>query len=511
MSTRTTQTEQVTIFDDLEETAANGDEALLVEDDIPVGELPEDEEYELVDLAELLGYLEVPLLLVDTDTERAVARQKEMMAACFGGIGEETKPEKRTGLAMQQLDVEQRQALRLLLHYHNAEELTAHLTRCLEEPEYGYGERGDNGRTIAQAMNAVSDGDMSGIVSEWLAAFSDVRLNILSGYPFNFRSLFDFCDLDTFVPLVTRVGDMSWQLGLEGEGKHMVFQGDVASIWPQLCDTFVAWCDKDNQDWLAGLKKQAEKRLPETILRVARAERLRKEKLRLAVENNRVTLEVERSKQSWPLSIVLGEQVGLSRLSGHSFYELTWQGGYNVRRFEISGPRIKNVPFEHIELAFCMAEIVFGQGQGNEDEAILEPVSPQEIEAAYLRRLKAKRAEVLAPQITELPRVIRGKPVATYKVNDMLATIIHGDNEAVAYITSAEDNQNGVNQGQGVLLFRDERQGVMAAVPVNRGRPVRGNRLMTTPLADLNLKSGDWLRVLCVWGAWLFKVAVQRQ
>ncbi|NIP71367.1 MAG: hypothetical protein GTO04_20070, partial [Planctomycetales bacterium] len=55
------------------------------------------------DLEALLGYEEVPLLLVDTDPERAVARQKEMMDACFGGIGEERKAEKRMGLAMQQL------------------------------------------------------------------------------------------------------------------------------------------------------------------------------------------------------------------------------------------------------------------------------------------------------------------------------------------------------------------------------------------------------------------------
>ncbi|MCP4287957.1 MAG: hypothetical protein GY792_26560, partial [Gammaproteobacteria bacterium] len=277
---------------------------------------------------------------------------------------------------MQQLDVEQRQSLRLLLLYQDVEELTAHLVHCLEEPEYGYGERGDNGRTIAQAMKAVSGGDLREIVSEWLSMYRDVRQDILSGEPFNFRSLFDFADLDTFVPLVKRVGDMRWQLGLEGEGKHTVFQGDIAVVWPQLCDTFVEWCDQDNHAWLTGLKKQAAKRLPETILRVARAERLRKERCHLEVKENQVTLHVERPSskpalspsassgqagQNWPLSVVLGDQVGLSRLSGHSFYELTWQGGYNVRRFEISGTRIKKVPFEHIEQAFCMAEILLGE------------------------------------------------------------------------------------------------------------------------------------------------------
>ena len=52
------------------------------------------------------------------------------MDYCFGGIEEERKPEKRLGLAMQQLDVEQRHALRLLLIYQDPTELAAHLERC---------------------------------------------------------------------------------------------------------------------------------------------------------------------------------------------------------------------------------------------------------------------------------------------------------------------------------------------------------------------------------------------
>jgi len=491
-------TQQVIIFDNLDEVALEP----IVDD------LPEDEEYEPFDLTEILGYIELPILLVDTDPERALARQKEMMDACFGGIGEERKPEKRTGLAMQQLDVEQRHALRLLLMYQDPEELAAHLRRCLEEPDYGYGEQGANGRTLAQAMEAISEGDMAGIASEWLYVFRDVQQEILSGTPFSFRSLFDFSDLDTFVPLVKRVGDRVWQLGIEREGKHAVFQGDLGQVWPRLCDTFVEWGDKDTHDWLEKIKKQAAKQLPETILRVARAERLRKEQHHIEVNGNQVTLHTERSGQNWPLSVVLGEQVGLSRLSGHSFYELTWHGGGNVRRFEISGVRIKKVPFEHIEQAYCMAELLLDQ----EAEVALEPVTPREIEAAYLRRLKAKRAELSPAQLqsADLPRAIQGgQPVAAYKVNDIVATIIHGDRETFAYITS-QDSPAGGSRGQGVLLLRDERKGVMTAVPVERGRPMRANRLMSTPLADLNMKDGDWLRALCAWGAWLFKFAVMK-
>ncbi|MCP4685616.1 MAG: hypothetical protein GY867_09240, partial [bacterium] len=150
---------------------------------------------------ELLDYEEQPLLIADSDPDRAIARQKEMMEFCFGGIGEERKEEKRLGLAMQQSDIEQRHALRLLLIYQSPAELTAHLERCLADPAYGYGERGDNGRTIAQAMDAVAGGDLAGVVAEWLAAHQEFQQSVLDGVPVSFRSLFDYADLDSFVPL----------------------------------------------------------------------------------------------------------------------------------------------------------------------------------------------------------------------------------------------------------------------------------------------------------------------
>ena len=77
---------QTAFFDE-----ADFDEAALLAEE----EWPDD-----LDLTAWLGYEEPPILLVDTDPERAVARQKEMMDYCFGGIGEERKPEKRMGLAM---------------------------------------------------------------------------------------------------------------------------------------------------------------------------------------------------------------------------------------------------------------------------------------------------------------------------------------------------------------------------------------------------------------------------
>lgn len=218
-----------------------------------------DEELDLEDeafLASLLDYDEQPLLLVDTDPERAVARQKELMDTVFDGIGEERKAEKRLGLAMQPLDVEQRHALRLLLIYQDPAELATHLERCLADPAYGYGERGDNGRTIALAMAGLlaedpAGGNLAELAAAWLAMHREFQQRVLSGVPLSFRSLFDYADLDSFVPLLQRVGDTTWRLGVEGDGKYRDFQGPAAVMWPHLCDTFVQWLDEDNEKWLA--------------------------------------------------------------------------------------------------------------------------------------------------------------------------------------------------------------------------------------------------------------------
>ena len=178
--------------------------------------------------AGMLDFEEVPLLLVDTDPERAVVRQKEMMDTVLGGIGEERKAEKRMGLAMQMLDIEQRHALRLLLVYQDLANLISHLKRCLDDPAYGYGERGDQGRTIAQAMAALADGQIDQVAADWFQTHHDFRQRILGGKAFSFRSLFDYADLDSFVPLVQRVGDMTWRLGFEGDSKAEYFSSGVA-------------------------------------------------------------------------------------------------------------------------------------------------------------------------------------------------------------------------------------------------------------------------------------------
>ena len=90
-----------------------------------------------------------------------------------------------------------------------------------------------------------------------------------------------------------------------------------------------------------GMERKAA-RLPDTILRAARADRLRKEKDRLQVDGARITRVTERDGEAWPRMITMANEegvgmLGLSRLSGHSFYELAWEGGLHVRRFEVSG------------------------------------------------------------------------------------------------------------------------------------------------------------------------------
>lgn len=449
-------------------------------------------------LAELYGYEEPPMLLVDTDPERAVRRQKELMDTVFGGIGEERKPEKRMGLALQQLDVEQRHALRLLLIYEEAEELVAHLQRCLDDPAYGYGPdgRGDNGRTVAQGMAAVAGDDLPGLVADWLILHRDFQQRVLGGRPFSFRSLFDYADLDSFTPLVQRVGETTWRLGVEGEGKYRKFQGDIARAWPQICDTYVEWSDADNETWLTRLKRQAA-RTPDSIFRAARADRLRKESYRLEVEGSRITLLTERSGPDWPRAIIMVDEagtgmLGLSRLSGHSFYEISWEGGLHSRRFEISGLTRQGVRFEHIEYAALLAETL-----GAEYGLRPEGTTPAAVEAAYLRRLKATSAEIGPPRPVELPRGVEGRPAALYRVNDLAVTLLYGGPD-IAYAA------NPAGPERGVLLCRDEARGVIRAQPVVRGRPRRGLPLMTTPLAELAAADAAQVnRALAAWAAWL--------
>ncbi len=488
-----TEEEMAAATSALTETSAEA-EALPLEDILPEDD-PALDEFEF----EFLDYEDPPMLLVDADPERTLARQKELMDTVFGGIGEEKKIEKRMGLAMQQLDIELRHALRLLLIYQDSGELTAHLQRCLDDPEYGYGRHGDNGRTIAQAMAALTDEETSlgDIVAAWLEVHREFQQSVLTGTPMNFLSMFEYTDVDLFTPLLQRIGDTTWRLGLEGEGQHRDFQGSLREVWHNIADTYVEWLQQDNDTWLADIKKKAA-RLPDHFARAAFADRaLRKYDDVIKVDDraNTVTLTSTPDGEDWPRTLVMYDQedqpqLGLSRLSGHAFYELTWDGGLHIRRFDMSSTSRNRLEFEHIELATRLAEVIAG-----DMDLHFEPVSPEQIEAAYLRRMKAPTASLMAAT-TQPPQAIKGTPAAMYVVNGITATLLTGQDDLV-YATPENDD------AEAVLLTRNDKRGVVMAVPVRRDRPKRSSPLMTTPLAGLDLSNPSYLRALCAWAAWL--------
>ena len=338
----------------------------------------------------------------------------------------------------------------------------------------------------------MAEGEIDGVVKAWLDTHREFQQRALGGQPFSFRSLFDYADLDNFVPVVQRVGDAVWRLGVEGEGKHCDFEGDIATVWPKLCDAYVDWSEADNNAWLEKLKRQAG-RLPDRIQRAAWADRIRREVDTVQMQNDKVVLSTERNVTNWPVTVTLGDQIGLSRLSGHNFYEVAWGGGLFTRRFEISSTTRNKVPFEHTELALRLVECLDDKGA-----ALPEPATPDEVEAAYLRLMKAGGAELGPPEAT-LPDGIAGVPVAAYRVNDVIVTLLKDGGDNFAYAAAGEE--------AAVLLRKNEKRGVMAAsqVRLRKGRARgTGGVLMTTPLEGLDR---SWNRALCAWAAWLTQVS----
>jgi hypothetical protein len=453
-------------------------------------------------------------LVPDLDEERMLTRQREMMAYLGDPITEETKPEKRSGLAMQQLGIEIRHGLRLLLGYgDDPVRLVAHLEHCLEDPEYGYGPNADDGRTIAQGFRAIAGDDLARAVADWLDVHAGLREAILSGHPVTTLGIHDYTELESFVPILQRVGDNSWRLGVEGQGKHRDFEGEIWEIWGRISETAVAWYDEDNERWLADVKRQAA-RLPDTIRRAAWGDRLRKNRQVARLEGTRVVLEPAPEEDEatgiappgttgdhdWPRFLTIAERVGLTRLSGHSFYELSWDGGLRSRHFELSNTTRNKIPFEHTELAVRLAEVV---AEGERPD----PASPEEVEAAYLRRIfnprKGKEycVEMGPPQPENLPAGVGGTPVATYQAGDVVVTILHG-NDTIACAVAGET---------AILLRRDQRRGVVAALQVVRGRVGR-QPLMTTPLDELGSSlSPEETRALSAWAAWLAREVESRE
>ena len=450
-----------------------------------------------------LAYIDPPVtLLPDLDEDRLLERLYEMMAAMPSDgkpLSEERKPEKRRGLATQYMDIELRHALRLLLGFgDDPDRLTAHLEQCLADPAFGYGENGDNGRTIAQGLLATAEGNLRDQAASWLATHAGLRQAVMAGDPLVIRSMFDTSELDTYVPVLQRIGDGAWRLGVEGQGKHRDFQGEIWELWPRICVTLVEWEEADQTHWLDGAKRDAA-RLPDTIQRAAWGDCLSQDRCAIRVDGTRIIVFFAEKKKggdeerSWPRSLVLGDMVGLSRMSGHSLYELAWEGGLRVRHFEMSNTTRGKVPFEHTELAVRIAEAV--------GDAVPKAATPEEVEAAYLRRALSPRrggessAEMGPPPAEALPSAISGQAVASYRVGKITVAVLHGGDD-LAYAATGET---------GVVLRRDDRRGVVAALPFARGR-VRREPLMTTPLADIEITPA-WQRAMCAWAAWLAGVA----
>jgi hypothetical protein len=118
--------------------------------------------------------------------------------------------------------------------------------------------------------------------------------------------------------------------------------------------------------------------------------------------------------------------------------------------------------------------------------------------------MKAKQAELGPPQLQQSPPAIQGTPVAEYRVNDIVVTLLYGGPDLAYIMPALPANKNGETRDEiAVVLQRDKQKGVILALPVVKGRPRRGNFLMTTPLAEVNLNNGEWLRAVASWGAWL--------
>jgi hypothetical protein len=136
----------------------------------------------------------------------------------------------------------------------------------------------------------------------------------------------------------------------------------------------------------------------------------------------------------------------------------------------------------------------------------MDAVTPNDVEAAYLRRLKVRRAELVRPKPgLVLPKLIKGTPAAMYRAGDLVSVLLQGDKHDFAYVSYERE---GALLENGVLLQVNPTKRVIEALPVTNGRPMRSGTLMGTPLSELNLKNGSWLRSLSAWGAWLVKVTV---
>lgn len=174
-------------------------------------------------------------------------------------------------------------------------------------------------------------------------------------------------------------------------------------------------------------------------------------------------------------------------------YELVWAGGLHIRRFELSSTSRQKIPVEHIELATALAETL-----ALEAGLELPPVTAEQVEAAYLRRLKVERVSFGQPDGGPLSQAVRGRAMVVYRAGPVSAYILHDDRDLI-YATARDTDT-------GILIQRDPARERLAALTVTRGRLQRGEPLQTTPLSDIDLTDGGGLRSVAAWAAWLASV-----
>ena len=456
----------------------------------PLGHLP----FELA-LIVMDGYVTPPDLVWDGDIDRLISRQQALMDARYDGIGEERQVHKRRGLANQQMQLEQQMALRLALGFGDLEPLLAHLTRCLADPDYGYGERGDNGRLTAQMLAAIATEEavsFETMVADWFETSRVLYQQARHGLPILIRPPFDETTLDTFVPVLTCPSEDYWRLGDPARGKTRDFEGHLLEIWGRISDTLVEWMTADNEKWLAAVKRRAEK-LPDHLAVAAWADTLLKETYSLAPESKtRFVLHRHRlsGDAAWPRFTAVADKVGLLRLSGHGFYEVAWGQSEYVRRFELSSTRQRGLPVEHVEIAVNIARVL---AEGAE----FPPASPEAIEVAYLRRIKATAVE-LGPPPAQTP--LGDYPaIAGYTIHHR-----HGDPLPVTIFQALELVAFAPIPGrpdEGMALKKDPDRNLLGVWPVRRG-VLRRPLLTGTPLQEVG-KGGAWMRALCAWLGWV--------
>jgi hypothetical protein len=234
---------------------------------------------------------------------------------------------------------------------------------------------------------------------------------------------------------------------------------------------------------------------------VAWASDLTKTVLSLTRDNNTMSLQVERipTDEAWPRSVVFGEAMAISRLTGHGFYELIWAGGQSIRRFELSSTSQNKLPVEHTELAIALAEVVAGDGGPRPI-----PADPEEIEAAFIYKMKLEQVTMGRPTMQALPPGrLEGRPVAEYKAGDVSVHWIVGGN-IIAYAI------RGDNTDQAYVLEKSDKTGLLSIKAVQHGR-VRPQPIAVVTAADIG-EGKSWNRAVASWLAWAtMSLVVQRQ